>query len=114
MDASIHLVRLADLNSLSEVWEVSGEFLGLEISEGELIPILIESDGETASLLEMNLQAEQKFPGQDDLDIIITIHETPAGNKIDICQLDEACTPTAQSLRRCWWTYTDEYKEQMH
>lgn len=116
MGAVLHHVRLADLNSLAEIWEMPGEYLGLEINaNGELSPILIDSlDDGIASLAEMRELAKKNFPRDHALNIIVSVHETSTGNKVAVSTIDHAFSALGKATDSRWWTFTDEYIDLMH
>ncbi len=115
MSAVLHQVLLADLNNLAEIWEISSDNIGLEINaEGELVPKFIDWRDGAASLSEMIDVAEQNFPGSEELDFVVLIHESATGNKMVISTLEHICSLQMMAVKSRWWTFTDDYRRQMN
>ncbi len=115
MEPVIHNVRLVDLNSLAELWEMPSSTLGLDINrKGELVPELIGSDDDKASVAELNAFAAKAYPYSDKLNIVIQVRKIGRINEIAVATLDEIDIPVAQDGHIRWWTFTDTYVEKMH
>lgn len=115
MEPVIHQVMLIDLNCLAELWEVSSSTLGLDINEkGHLVPKLIDANDNKTSVAEMSVMAKKEFPYSDELDIVVQICKTDAGNMIAVATLDQVASPEPKAYQFRWWRFTDDYVEKMH
>ncbi|TSC64903.1 MAG: hypothetical protein G01um101491_112 [Parcubacteria group bacterium Gr01-1014_91] len=110
----IHQVRLADLICLAELWEVSSNNLGLEINaKGELVPKIIDGEDDLANLSQIQNLADEAFPENDELDLVVEVEATGDGSKMKISTMDYVFSPKNMKRNVRWWTFTDTYRENM-
>lgn len=110
----VHQVLLADLNSLAELWEVSSDNLGLEINaDGDLVPKIIDGEDDIASLTQIQELAEEVFPNNDELDLVVEVQATTDGVMVKISTMDYVCSPAGRQRRSRWCSFTDTYKDLM-
>lgn len=111
----VHQALLADLSNLAKLWGVSEKHLGLEINaEGSLVPVIIGVSDETASVSEMIEVALETFPDSQELDWVVQVYATNTENRMVISTVDRALSVQERSIGSHWWTFTDDYRDDMH